>query len=119
MDEMSNISNILSVLDGYEYDNSDDIIMLIAENFRKRRVEKNIARQRMAKLSGVPVSTLARFEQKGLIGFESLVKLAMALGYTSEMKSLFSAPKFDTMDELDLIRRKKGDKRAYTKSNKR
>ena len=64
MDEMSNISNILSVLDGYEYDNSDDIIMLIAENFRKRRVEKNIARQRMAKLSGVPVSTLARFEQK-------------------------------------------------------
>ena len=52
MDEMSNISNILSVLDGYEYDNSDDIIMLIAENFRKRRVEKNIARQRMAKLSG-------------------------------------------------------------------
>ena len=93
--------------------------MLIAENFRKRRVEKNIARQRMAKLSGVPVSTLARFEQKGLIGFESLVKLAMALGYTSEMKSLFSAPKFDTMDELDLIRRKKGDKRAYTKSKKR
>ena len=87
MDEMSNISNILSVLDGYEYDNSDDIIMLIAENFRKRRVEKNIARQRMAKLSGVPVSTLARFEQKGLIGFESTVTLAMAPAYPPEMKS--------------------------------
>ncbi len=99
-------------------DNPDDIMMQVAEDFRKRRVEKNITRQRMAELSGVPLSTLARFEQKGLISFESLVKLAMALGYTSEIKNLFSAPKFDTMAELDLIRQKSNDKRAYPKNNK-
>ena len=116
MDIYNNSNNILSVLDNFVLDNPEDIAMQVAENFRKRRVEKNITRQRMAELSGVPLSTLARFEQKGLIAFESLIKLAMTLGYTSEIKDLFSAPKFDTMEELDLIRQKSKHKRAYAKS---
>lgn len=62
------------------------------------------------------MSTVARFEQKGLIAFESLVKLAMALGYTSDVSNLFSTSKFNTMKELDMIRSKSGDKRAYPKS---
>ena len=114
-----NSNNILSVLNNFTLDNPDDIAMQIAKNFRKRRVEKNITRQRIAELSGVPLSTLARFEQKGLIAFESLIKLAMALGYTSELKDLFCAPKFDTMEELDLIRQKSNNKRAYAKNRKR
>ena len=118
MDTINNSNYILSVLDNFTLDDSDDIMMEIAENFRKRRVEENITRQRIAELSGVPLSTVARFEQKGLIAFESLIKLAMALGYTSEIKNLFSAPKFDTMEELDLIRQKSKDKRAYLKRNK-
>lgn len=118
MEISSNSNNILSVLNNFTLDNADDIMMQVAENFRKRRVEKNITRQRMAALSGVPLSTLARFEQKGLIAFESLIKLAMALGYTSEIKELFGSPKFNTMEELDLIRQKSKDKRAYSKSKK-
>ena len=118
MNIVDNSNNRLSVLDNFTLDNPDDIMMQVAENFRKRRVEKNITRQRIAELSGVPLSTVARFEQKGLIAFESLIKLAMALGYTSEIKDLFSAPKFDTMEELDLIRQKSNDKRAYIKRNK-
>lgn len=114
-----NNNNILSVLDQYTLDNSDEIARQIADNFRKRRVEKNITRQHIAELSGVPLSTVARFEQKGLIALESLIKLAMALGYTSEIKYLFGEPKFETMEELDMIRQKSGDKRAYIKSKKR
>lgn len=69
MDISNDSNNILSVLDNFTLDNPDDIAMQVAENFRKRRVEKNITRERMAELSGVPLSTLARFEQKGLIAF--------------------------------------------------
>lgn len=119
MEISSNSNNILAVLDSFTLDNTEDIFRLVAENFRKRRVEKNITRERMSELSGVPLSTLARFEQKGLIAFESLIKLAMALGYSSEIKDLFSTPKFDTMEELDLIRHKSNNKRAYSKSKKR
>ncbi len=118
MDIYSNNNNILSILDSYTLDDPGDIMLEVAENFRKRRVEKNITRKRMAELSGVPLSTLARFEQKGLIAFESLIKLAMALGYTSEIKDLFSSPKFNTMKELELIRQKSKDKRAYPKTSR-
>jgi len=110
-----NNDNMLSVLDGFVLDNPDDIALQVAENFRRRRVEKNITRQRISELSGVPLSTVARFERKGLISFDSLIKLAMALGYASDVRNLFGEAKFNTMKELDLIRRKSGDKRAYTK----
>lgn len=118
MEISSNSNNILHVLDCFTFDNPDDIMMNVAENFRRRRVEKNITRQSIADLSGVPLSSVARFEQKGLIAFESLIKLAMALGYSSEIKNLFGTPKFDTMAELDLIRRKSNNKRAYNKNKK-
>lgn len=66
--------------------NADDISQQVADSFRKRRVEKNITRQRISELSGVPFCLQwARFEQKGRIAFESLVRLAMALGYAQEL----------------------------------
>ena len=67
MAQNTNNNNILSVLENFTLDNSDDIAREVAENFRKRRVEKNITRQHISELSGVPLSTVARFEQKGLI----------------------------------------------------
>ena len=118
MDIISNSSNILAVLDNFTLSRPEDIMQQVASNFRKRRVEKNISREQIAKLSGVPLSTVARFEQKGLIAFESLIKLAMALGYTAEVSGLFGTPKFDTMSELDQIRKKQNDKRAYPKTSK-
>ena len=63
-------NNILAILDNFTLTNAEDIVREVAENFRKRRVEKNISRQRIAELSGVPLSSVARFEQKGLISFE-------------------------------------------------
>lgn len=119
MAQYANSNNILSVLNNFTLDNADDIAQQVAESFRKRRVEKNITRQRISELSGVPLSTVARFEQKGLIAFESLIKLAMALGYAQDVRNLFDTSKFDTMEELDMIRRKSGDKRAYPKNMKK
>lgn len=119
MKEATNSDTLLSLLEGFTLDNADDISRQVAEDFRKRRVEKNITRQRISELSEVPLSTVARFEQKGLIAFESLVKLAMALGYTSEVHNMFRTPKFDTMEELDMIRHKSGSKRAYAKNNRK
>lgn len=40
--------NILSLLDSYTLDNSEDVAKEVAENFRKRRVERNITRQHIA-----------------------------------------------------------------------
>lgn len=83
---MTETNNILSILDSYTLNNSDDIAKEIADAFRKRRIEKNLTREQVAEQSGVAVSNIVRFEQKGLISLKNLIGIATALGYTSEIK---------------------------------
>lgn len=107
------MDNILSVLENYVLDNADEIAKGIAEDFRKRRIEKNLTREQIAEKSGVAVSNIVRFEQKGLISLKNLIGIAMALEYTSEVKVIFSEPKYSTMEELTLIRKNTGKTRAH------
>ena len=51
----------------YLHDNPDEIAKEMAGDFRKRRIEKNLTREEVARKSGVAVSNIVRFEQKGLI----------------------------------------------------
>lgn len=109
--------NMLSVLDSYTLTDPDDIARQMADDFRQRRIEKNLTREQVAAKSGVAISNLARFEQKGLISLKNLISLAMTLDYVSEIKGIFSVPKYATMEELTQIRRNKGKKKAYRKSD--
>lgn len=106
-------NNILSVLDNFTLDNSDSVGIEIAENFRRRRIEKNQTREQIAAKAGIAASNVARFEQKGLISLANLINLAKAMGYLSEIRNLFSQPKYDTMEELTQIRNNSNKKRAY------
>lgn len=110
---MTDTNNILSILDGYMLSNADDIAKDIADDFRKRRIEKNLTRDVVAEMSGVAVSNIVRFEQKGLISLKNLIDIAMALGYTSEIKNLFAQPKYSTMEELTQIRKNRNKKKAH------
>ena len=110
---MEETNNILSILDNYTLDTPEDIAKEIANDFRKRRIEKNITRNQLAESSGVAVSNIVRFEQKGLISLKNLIGIAMALGYTSELKNLFSYPKYSTMEELTQIRKNQNKKKAH------
>jgi transcriptional regulator with XRE-family HTH domain len=107
------MNNILSVLDNYTFDNTDDIAKKVAADFRARRIEKNMTREQVAEKSGVAVSNIIRFEQKGLISFKNLIGIAMAMEYTSEVKNIFDQPKYSTMEELSQIRRNTGKKKAH------
>lgn len=106
-------NNLLSLLDDYIRQSTEDVALKIAEDFRNRRIEKNITREEISELSGVALANIARFEQKGLISLKNLIEIARALGYLSELKKVFSEPKFSTMDELLQIRKNTGKKKAY------
>ena len=110
-----NTDNMLSVLEEYLHNNADTVSVQIASDFRHRRVEKGLTRDQVAERAGVAVSNVARFEQKGLISLKNLIMLAMALGYTSEIKGLFATPKYSTMEELTQIRQNAGKTKAYRK----
>ena len=107
--------NMLSILDDYTIDTAEDIALKLAEDFRFRRIEKSMTREKVAESASVALSNIVRFEQKGLISLKNLIALAMALGYTSEIKNLFATPKYATMEELTLIRKNAGKKKAYRK----
>lgn len=108
----ANTDDILSFLDKYYMESADDVAIKLANDFRNRRIEKNLTREQVADLSQVAVSNIVRFEQKGLISLKNLIAIAMALNYTAEIKSLFQNPKYSTMEELTQIRRNTGKKRA-------
>ena len=107
------MNNILSVLENCTLDNADDIAKAMANDFRKRRIEKNLTREQVAEKANVAVSNIVRFEQKGLISLKNLIGIAMALEYTTEVKNIFAEPKYSTMEELTQIRKNSGKTRAH------
>lgn len=112
-------NNILSVLNNFTLDNSESVGMEIADNFRRRRIEKNQTREQIAVKAGVAAGNVVRFEQKGLISLSNLISLAKAMGYLSDIRSLFSQPKYETMEELTQIRNNSNKKRAYNNEKDR
>ncbi len=52
----------------------------IAENARNQRLGMNLSQKGLSERSGVALSTLRKFEQKGVISLEGFLKLQMVLG---------------------------------------
>lgn len=84
----------------------------LAENLKARRLEKKLSTRSLSEMSGVPASSIQRFELKHSISLESYVKLAKALGYSEEILQLLSEPKYDTMEELLEINKNRTRKRG-------
>ncbi len=84
----------------------------LAENLKARRLEKKLSTKSLAEMSGVPASSIQRFELNHSISLVSYVKLAKALGYTEEIMQLLAEPKYDTMEELLEINKNRKRRRG-------
>lgn len=104
--------NILNDVFSYTLENDEDIAEKIAHDLRCRRIERNISRVMLAKESGVALANIVRFENNHLISLQNLIKIAMYLGYSGEMKNLFAQQKYDTLEELEIIKKNMNKKRA-------
>lgn len=96
----------------YDLDSPISILALLAERTKKRRLEKGLSRESLSQLSGVPVPTIAKFEQKHTISLKSFIALIMPLDYTDDIKQLLSEPKFRTIKELQQINDNQNRKRG-------
>jgi len=103
----------------FDLESVDDIMLVLAKDLQRRRLEKNITRKMLAELSGVSLSVIVKFESQHKISLESFVALGKALGYSKEIKAVLSEPKYSTMEELDAIHRNKHRKRASRKEIER
>ena len=93
-------------------DSAEELATRLAENVKRRRLEKGLSRSALSMMSGVPVPTIAKFEQHHSISLIGFLAIAKALGYTNELKSLLAEPVYNTMEELDTINKNKGRKRG-------
>lgn len=69
--------------------NVDEIIQEIAKRVKERRLLLQLTQAGLAKRSGVSLGTLKRFELKGKISLESLVRVAFVLNCQSHFDELF------------------------------
>jgi transcriptional regulator with XRE-family HTH domain len=88
----------------------------LAENVRDKRLSMDLTQESLAERSGVPLATLRKFEQKGVISLESFLKLLMVVGGIEEIIQVLkpSKPNFTSIDEVlkdaNMVSRKRGRK---------
>ena len=96
---MSTRGNSLPVLSSSPH----GVSKAIAARLKERRLQIGWSRKTLAARAGVNPWSLKRFEVSGRIAFESLIKMAVALGNTRDFEALF-APRTNepaTMSELE------------------
>lgn len=71
-------------------------------NFRERRLQMNLTQAGLAERSGVPLPTLRKFEQKGLISLDSFLKLLSVIGGLEEMVDVLK-PKEKIFKSIDDV----------------
>lgn len=84
----------------------------IAKKAQTRRLKLNLTQKSLADKSGVSYGTLKKFEQKGQISLESLLKIALVLGEIDKFDHLFSKGHNDLPSSLDELLEDKTRKRG-------
>ena len=72
----------------------------VAARVRLRRKEKKLTQAQLARKAGMSLGSYKRFEQTGQIAFESLVKIAFALGYEKDLDQLFAKRGYVSIEEV-------------------
>ncbi|MCQ2319273.1 MAG: helix-turn-helix domain-containing protein [Bacteroidales bacterium] len=114
----NNDYNGINKLYTFELESVEELMALISRQVRDRRLERGLSREALSMMSGVPVSTLAKFEQKHVISLSQYVAIAKALGYSDQMKSLLAEPRYATQEELEQINRNKSRRRGRNEFNR-
>lgn len=89
----------------------------LVQNIRERRLLLELTQEGLAERSGVPLSTLRKFEQKGLISLDSFLKILSVVGGLEEMMNVLKPmkPNFKSIDDVlkleDNSTKKRGSKK--------
>ena len=87
----------------------------LLQHLKARRLQQGLTQEGLAKRTGVPLPTLRKFEQKGLISLESFLKLLMVLGGLEALVDSLK-PKdgvFHSVDDVLKVSSKKQRKKGW------
>jgi len=82
------------------YETTNEILLNLANRFKKIRKAKRITQEELSKYSNVSFGSIKRFETTGEISLHSLIKLCVALDLTYEINNLFKEIPFNNIEEV-------------------
>ena len=92
---MATIDNILS----FDNNSLESRAKALAMRAKARRLEMNLTQEGLSVRTDIPLATYRRFERTGKISLEGLLHVAYALDALDDFDTLFSAPRYASLDE--------------------
>lgn len=84
----------------YTWETAEEINMKLAKRLRGIRRRKKISQADLADQSGVSYGSIKRFETTGQISLLSLTRIAIALGISDEINSIFTDVGYASIAEV-------------------
>ncbi|OUM28891.1 helix-turn-helix domain-containing protein [Pseudomonas putida] len=76
-----------------------EIVRRLCERLRTERLALDMTQAELAGRAGIGVNTVSNLEAGRNVGFENLVRVAMALGRVKELEGLF-LPRLDSIEDI-------------------
>ncbi|HDR9762420.1 helix-turn-helix domain-containing protein [Burkholderia cepacia] len=89
-----------------------EVVKRLCERLRTERLAVGMTQSDLAGRAGIATNTVSNLEAGRNVGFEAVVRVAMALGRIKELEGLFQ-PKLDSIE--DILRYEKSAKRLRTR----
>jgi len=77
----------------------DEVVERICARLRKERLALNMTQADLAGRAGIAANTVSNLEAGRNVGFEAVVRVAMALGRSKELEGLFQ-PKLNSIEDI-------------------
>lgn len=72
----------------------------LASRVRARRKELHLTQEQLSRKAGMSLASYKRFEQKGLIALDALIRVAIALNCEDEFDTLFTKRGYSSIEEV-------------------
>ena len=92
----------------YVWETAEEIDREVAKRLSRIRKRRGITQEQLSEMSGVSFGSIKRFERTGQISLRSLTRIATALGCTDELKHLFEAVPYGSIEEVVRERKQAG-----------
>lgn len=90
------------------FKSQEQVLIELGARAKKVRLSLNMSRKTLSERSGVPDSSIKRFETSGLIGSASLIDVLIALDRISDLEFIFAEIAVPSIRELDQKKRQRG-----------
>ncbi len=84
----------------YIWETAEEIDLRAAKQLSRIRKRRGITQEQLSELCGVSFGSIKRFERTGQISLLSLTKITIALGCADEIRHLFEAVPYESIEEV-------------------